>query len=33
MGVNERKSCGASKRCVWKEDCWGLYEEGQRVVE
>ena len=28
MGVNERKSCGAYKRCVWKEVCWRLYEEG-----
>ena len=28
MGVNERKSCGACKRCVWKEVCWKLYEEG-----
>ena len=29
MGVNERKFCGACKRCVWKDVCWSLYEEGQ----
>ena len=28
MEVNERKFCGACKRCVWKEACWRLYEEG-----
>ena len=28
MEVNERKSCGACKLCVWKEVCWRLYEEG-----
>ena len=28
-GVDERKFCGACKRCVWKEVCWRLYEEGQ----
>ena len=28
MEVNERKSCGVCKRCVWKEVCWRLYEEG-----
>ena len=29
MGVNERKFCGTCKRCVWKEVCWRLFEEGQ----
>ena len=29
MGANERKFCGACKRCLWKEVCWRLYEEGQ----
>ena len=33
MGVNERKFGEACKRCVWKEVCWRLYEEGQKVVE
>ena len=28
MEVNERKSCGVCKRCVWKELCWRLYEDG-----
>ena len=28
MGVNKRKFCGSCKRCVWKEVCWRLYEEG-----
>ena len=28
MEVNERKSCGIYKRCVWKEVCWRLYEKG-----
>ena len=23
-----KKSCGVCKRCVWKEVCWRLYEEG-----
>ena len=27
--ANERKSCGACKRCVSKEVCWRLYEEGE----
>ena len=29
MGFNERKFCGACKRCVSKEVFWRLYEEGQ----
>ena len=29
MGVKERKFCRASKRCVWKEVYWRLYEEGR----
>ena len=29
MGIDERKFCGACKRCVWKEVCWRFYEEGQ----
>ena len=28
-----KKFGGECKRCVWKEVCWRLYEEGQRVVE